>query len=146
MSRPLPQHRSLLRASASPVVVMRCGVSRRWSLLWLLLGLTLASPAWPDTVRCTTYEEKTLQRWHTICDDGTRAVSCYHQIVDRWETTITESPATRARLAWTRTPSRWRCAAALQPGDVSVQRATLLAATSWIFETFDTDCWRMVQY
>jgi hypothetical protein len=92
MSRPLPQHRSLLRASASPVVVMRCGVPRRWSLLWLLLGLTLASPAWPDTLRCTTYEEKTLQRWHTVCDDGTHAVSRYHQIFDRWETTITESP------------------------------------------------------
>ena len=58
--------------------------------LLILCGLT--SPGLPATVHCTTYEEKTLQRWHTICDDGTRAVSRYNQLFDRWETTITESP------------------------------------------------------
>jgi hypothetical protein len=43
-------------------------------------------------LRCTTYEERTLQRWYTICDDGTRAVSRYNRVHDRWETTITASP------------------------------------------------------
>jgi hypothetical protein len=64
---------------------------QRWSLL-SLLGLALASPMLAGTLHCSTYEEKTLQRWHTICDDGTRAVSRYNRILDRWETTITASP------------------------------------------------------
>jgi hypothetical protein len=44
----------------------------------LAVMLTLASPtgAAPPT-RCTTYEEKTLGRLQTVCDDGTRAVSTY---------------------------------------------------------------------
>jgi hypothetical protein len=63
---------------------------QRWSLLWLL-GLAIASPVWSGTPRCTTYEDKTLQRWHTLCDDGTRAVSRYNQLFDRWETMMTES-------------------------------------------------------
>jgi hypothetical protein len=92
MSRVLLRHHSRLRASASPVVVMRRGVCRRWTMLGWLLLLALASPVWAATLRCTTDEEKTLQRWHTICDDGTRAVSRYNKILDRWETTITASP------------------------------------------------------
>jgi hypothetical protein len=36
-------------------------------ILALLLALT--SPALISPVRCTTYEEKTLSRWHTVCDD-----------------------------------------------------------------------------
>jgi hypothetical protein len=44
---------------------------------------------------CTTYEEKTLQRWQTICNDGTRAVSRYNTVLDRWETTMTTSPRGR---------------------------------------------------
>ena len=49
-------------------------------LLTVLLWLGVMSPAMGGTVPCTTYEEKTLQRWHTICDDGTRAVSRYNRI------------------------------------------------------------------
>src|SRR6266511_6061684 len=92
MSRVLPPPSSPLGDLASPVVVMRRGMLRRWHMLEWLLLLTLASPVWPATLRCTTYEEKTLQRWHTLCDDGTRAVSRYNRRLDRWETTITESP------------------------------------------------------
>lgn len=61
-------------------------------VLVMLLGLGPAHVGITETVRCTTYEDKTLQRWHTICDDGTRAVSRYNQLLDRWETMITESP------------------------------------------------------
>ncbi len=32
----------------------------------------LASPALAGAMRRTTYEEKTLQRWLTVCDDGTQ--------------------------------------------------------------------------
>jgi hypothetical protein len=67
-------------------------VSWQSSILGGLLLLALASPVWAAAVRCTTDEEQTLQRWHTMCDDGTRAVSRYHRILDRWETTITASP------------------------------------------------------
>jgi hypothetical protein len=58
----------------------------------VLLGLAIVNPTLAGTLHCTTYEEKTLQRRHTICDDGSRAVSRYNTVLDRWETTITASP------------------------------------------------------
>jgi hypothetical protein len=62
-------------------------------LALILLGLVLwASVTWAGTTRCTTYEEKTLNRLHTLCSDGTRAVSTYNRTLERWDTTITESP------------------------------------------------------
>jgi hypothetical protein len=61
-------------------------------LTTLVLLLALASPALADTGRCITYEQKTLGQWHTLCDNGTRAVSRYNRVLDRFETTITESP------------------------------------------------------
>jgi hypothetical protein len=57
--------------------------------LALLLALTLASPALAGPVRCTTYEEKTLGRLQTLCDDGTRAVSTYNKTLERWDITVT---------------------------------------------------------
>jgi hypothetical protein len=57
--------------------------------LLILLGPT--SPGLTATVHSTTYEDKTLQRWHTIWDDGTRAVSRYNKTLQRWDTTITAS-------------------------------------------------------
>jgi hypothetical protein len=55
----------------------------------LLLLLALATPAWAgDSVRCTTYEEKSLGRWQTLCSDGTRGISTYNEILDRWETRV----------------------------------------------------------
>jgi hypothetical protein len=59
---------------------------------WALLTLAWALPAMAGPVRCETYEERTVNRLQTICDDGTRAVSYYNRTLDRWETTITESP------------------------------------------------------
>jgi hypothetical protein len=89
---------SPLRAAASSAIVRRRGTLHLWNALWLL-GLALAHPALAGTLHCTTYEEKTLQRWHTICDDGTRAVSRYNKMLDRWETTITTSPHRRRTCA-----------------------------------------------
>jgi hypothetical protein len=43
------------------------------------------------TTRDLTYEEKSLGRLQTLCDNGTRAVSTYNRTLDRWDTTITES-------------------------------------------------------
>jgi hypothetical protein len=62
-------------------------------LLALLLAavLLLVRPAWSAT-RCTTYEEKTLGRLHTLCDDGTRAISTYNKTLSRWESTVTPPP------------------------------------------------------
>jgi hypothetical protein len=62
-------------------------------LALLLVGfLLLVRPAWSGATRCTTYEEKTLGRLQTLCNDGTRAVSTYHKTLKRWDTTITKSP------------------------------------------------------
>jgi hypothetical protein len=33
-----------------------------------------------------------MGRLQTLCDDGTRAVSTYSKTLERWDTTITESP------------------------------------------------------
>jgi hypothetical protein len=43
----------------------------------LLLLLALAMPAWAGAVRCQTQHEPTLNRWMTLCDDSTRAVSTW---------------------------------------------------------------------
>jgi hypothetical protein len=56
------------------------------------LLLALGTPALVGTTRCSTYQEKTLNRLQTLCDDGTRAVSTYNKTLERWDTTITESP------------------------------------------------------
>lgn len=60
--------------------------------LALTVLLALASPALAGPVRCTTYEEKTLNRLQTLCDDGTRAVSIWSPTLQRWDTTVTPAP------------------------------------------------------
>jgi hypothetical protein len=61
-------------------------------LLTLALLLALGCPALAGPVRCTTYEEKTLGRWQTLCAAGTRAVWTWSPTLQRWQTTITNSP------------------------------------------------------
>jgi hypothetical protein len=56
-----------------------------------VLLLALASPALAGP-RCTTYEEKTMGRLQTLCDDGTRAVSTWSRTLERWESTVTPPP------------------------------------------------------
>jgi hypothetical protein len=58
----------------------------------LPLWVGAMNPAMAGTVHGTRYEEKTLNRLHTICDDGARAVSRYNRILECCETTITVSP------------------------------------------------------
>jgi hypothetical protein len=66
---------------------------RLFALILVLLALLLVAflllvrPALAAT-RCTTYQEQTLSRLHTVCDDGTRAVSTWNWTLERWETTI----------------------------------------------------------
>jgi hypothetical protein len=62
------------------------------SMFILALLFALTNPALASAVRCTTYEEQTLNRLQTICDDGTRAVSTYNRVLGRWDTTITDNP------------------------------------------------------
>jgi len=61
----------------------------------MLALLLLASAALAGPVRCTTYEEKTLNRLQTLCDDGTRAVSHWNATLGRWDTTVTPPPGQR---------------------------------------------------
>ena len=56
------------------------------------LAVTLASPVLAGPVRCQTHHEPTLNWLHPLCSDGTRAVSTYNRTLERWDTTITESP------------------------------------------------------
>ncbi|HEX9872518.1 MAG TPA: hypothetical protein VGC99_28760 [Candidatus Tectomicrobia bacterium] len=68
-------------------LLMRC---RPWGLLLLL---ALVSPALAGgPTRCTTYQEKTLGRIQTLCDDGTRGISTYNRTLSRWESTLTSPP------------------------------------------------------
>jgi hypothetical protein len=57
-----------------------------------VLGLLGSGIALAGSVRCTTYEEKSLGRLQTICDDGTRAIHMYNKTLDRWESTVTPPP------------------------------------------------------
>src|SRR5919106_6133015 len=59
-------------------------------LLLLGSGIALAG-----SVRCTTYEVKSLGRLETLCSDGTRAVHTYNKTLDRWESTVTPPPGQR---------------------------------------------------
>jgi len=59
--------------------------------LVLVAFLLLVRPAWSAT-RCTTYEEQTLDRLQTLCDDGTLAVSTYNKTLECWDTTVTPLP------------------------------------------------------
>jgi hypothetical protein len=63
---------------------------RGWGLVLLL---ALASPALAGPVRCTTYEEKTMGRLQTLCDDGSLAVSTWNRTLERWETMVTSPPS-----------------------------------------------------
>ncbi len=62
-------------------------------LALILLSLLLwAGLTWAGTTRCTTYEEQTLGRLQTLCDDGTRAVSTWNKTLSRWGSTVTPPP------------------------------------------------------
>jgi hypothetical protein len=62
--------------------------ARSAHILVILALVFLASPALAGDVRCLTYHEKALNRWHTLCDDGTRGLSTYKHTLQRWESTI----------------------------------------------------------
>jgi pheromone shutdown protein TraB len=74
--------------AGGPIVVVWIGARLSPLIIALALLVALTTPALAAT-RCTTYEEKTIQRLYTVCDDGTRAVSTYNKTLGRWETTIT---------------------------------------------------------
>jgi hypothetical protein len=77
--------RGTMAASHREVVNKAKSLTRTLTVLLLLgSGVALAG-----SVRCTTYEEKTLNRLQTLCDDGTRAVSTYNRTLSRWESTVT---------------------------------------------------------
>jgi hypothetical protein len=67
------------------------------ALLTLAVVLGVMSPALAGAVRCTTYEEKTLGRLQTLCDDGTRAIHTYNRTLGRWESTVTPPPGPTCR-------------------------------------------------
>jgi hypothetical protein len=68
---------------------MMCG---RFTIAGLVGLLGLASPGMGATLNCTTYQEKTLGRLQTLCDDGTRATSYWNRTLARLETTISPVP------------------------------------------------------
>jgi len=61
--------------------------SKHWGVV--LLALTWVVGVETRGQKCFTYEEKTMQRWQTLYDDGTRGTSTYNRPLERWETTIT---------------------------------------------------------
>jgi hypothetical protein len=83
------------------------------ALAILALFLSLASPVWAGTPSrtCTTYEDQTLGRLQTLCDDGTRGISTYNKTLERWDTTIIASPRQSCTGQLNPTTSRWegRC-------------------------------------
>jgi hypothetical protein len=78
-----------------PSIVVLTAARLPRAIVALALLLALASPALAGPVRCTTYEEKTLGRLQTLCDDGTRAVSTWSSTLGQWQTTVTPPPGQR---------------------------------------------------
>ena len=69
---------------------------RGWFIIIALVGLlALASPGLAAALTCTTYEEKTLERWQTLCSDGTRATSYWNATLGRWDTAVQPVPGAR---------------------------------------------------
>jgi len=63
---------------------------QRLACTLVVLLLAMPIPAWAgNPMRCLTYEERSLGRWQTIRDDGTRAVSTYNKTLERWKSTAT---------------------------------------------------------
>jgi hypothetical protein len=60
--------------------------------LLIVAFVLLVRPAMAETTHGTTYEEKTLGRLQTVCDDGTRTVSTWNQTLERWDTIVTLPP------------------------------------------------------
>jgi hypothetical protein len=78
---------ALAPASAGPLVAGERRVIRM-VLAWVVvtvvkLTVVVCVAAAGSPVRCTTYEEKTLGRLQTLCDDGTRAVSTWSPTLQR---------------------------------------------------------------
>jgi hypothetical protein len=78
--------------AGGPIVVVWMAARVPRALVTLPLLLALTTPALAGPVRCTTYEERTLNHLQTLCDDGTRATSYWNRTLSRWETTITPPP------------------------------------------------------
>jgi hypothetical protein len=98
--------------AVGPIIVVLTAARLRRAIVALTLLLVLASSAWAATPpRCLTYEEKSLGRWQTICDDGSRAVSTWNRTLERWDTTVTPPPGQRCtgRLNPTTHPWEGRC-------------------------------------
>jgi hypothetical protein len=76
-----------------PAVMVWTAVRRlrpRPALAVAFLALVWALPTEAvGPMRCQTHHEPTLGRLQTLCDDGTRAVSTYGKLLDRWDTTVT---------------------------------------------------------
>jgi len=58
--------------------------------LTILALLAMAAPALAGSPgRCTSYYETAMNRWQTLCADGTRATSTYSSALRQWQTTVT---------------------------------------------------------
>jgi hypothetical protein len=60
--------------------------------MWFDLASRAGEPALAAPTCCTAYEEKTLGRLQTLCDDGTRAISTYNKTLERWDTRVMPPP------------------------------------------------------
>jgi hypothetical protein len=80
--------------------------------LRVLLALTWAMPAIAGgPMRCTTYEQKTMNQLYTVCDDGTRATHIWNKTLSRWESTVTPPPGKTCAGQLNPTTHQWegRC-------------------------------------
>jgi hypothetical protein len=74
--------------------------------------LLLATPAPAgNPTRCTTVEERSLGRWQTFCDDGSRATSTWSPTLQQWTTTILPPPGQRCTGVFNPKTHQWeeRC-------------------------------------
>ena len=60
--------------------------------LIMLVALGWDSPALSATTHGRTSYKRTIDRWHMLCADDTRALRGYNHLLNHWHTTFTASP------------------------------------------------------
>jgi hypothetical protein len=72
--------------------------------LLLAAWLVWVRPLWAGTTRCTTHEERTMQRLQTLCDEGTRGpcqlVACQYEHLVGGHSFPSLAPLTRPWGGW----------------------------------------------
>jgi hypothetical protein len=62
------------------------------SIILAALGLLILASAGGSATHCTTRYDEALQRWESVCTDGSRATTHWDAGLQRYDTSLTKAP------------------------------------------------------